>query len=179
MPSPSLRLLAGAACAATAAAAPTPCAMTAGPNGTTLCRCAGVELSHLRGTLWNATAADGGADRYQFSICDPIPPASLPAGCRSGPNTSAVAALRHTPSDPTDCTVLGSVGDGAAGMSGEAAWDPRAGESMLTLSYAASSSRGCDSTFTIAVTDATPPSAAVRPPDPQSSAPASPSGSDR
>ena len=69
--------------------------MTAGPNGTTVCRCAGEDLTHLRGTLWNASdAADGGAYRYQFSVCDPIPAARLPVGCRSAPgNASGIAAL--------------------------------------------------------------------------------------
>ena len=110
------------------------------------CSCSGVSLAALRGQVRTVPA---GADGYTYmlAVCDEIPHAWLPSGCNQT-DVSSPTAVRFNAHNPTDCTVLGSVGACAPDQCGMSSVKTEAG---LTVTYAYTDHQ-CRHTFELDMT---------------------------
>lgn len=125
------------------------------PCDVSSCTCAGRSLEFVRNTTWDAAAVDASSEyAYMFSICDPIPQADLPVGCRQNNSLGIldqhITALKYKPGEPLDCVELGS----ALNMTGEIDDPGGLPDPLLILRY--SFAYGCTNTFSIAITDRQP-----------------------
>lgn len=78
------------------------------------CKCGDVDLSGYRGHEFRTPTDDDGYVTM-FQMCDEIPAARLPEGCKPIPGEPGTtlphpAVVRFNGTDPTDCDMLGSFG---------------------------------------------------------------------
>lgn len=76
------------------------------------CKCGKMDLRGYKGRIFRTPADDDGFI-YMFSMCEEIPQASLPEGCKAMPGVPDLpypAAVKVKDSNPLDCRLVGSFG---------------------------------------------------------------------
>jgi hypothetical protein len=122
------------------------------------CHCGNVDLSGYRSREFR-TPADSDGYVYMFKMCDEIPVASLPEGCKPNPaipnDMAHPAVVKFKDNNPLDCTLVGSFGpcepqDGTPVDCGMTYQPPKEGVPFaVTWRY----QYGCENTFRIFLTD--------------------------